>query len=113
MLISIVHFCRFLYKLITRIKESENCGILKQVGYFEVHGVYYAYTQTIKYLIGLLTNFPKKDFLKLESYEKYKGSSDYTKLMKISNEYNERYITELKAYWPGDENDESSGRFSS
>jgi len=78
---------------------------LKQIGYFEVHGVYYAYTQTIKYLINLLKNFPKKDFLKLESYEKYKESSDYTKLMKISNEYFDRYFNELKADWQGDEND--------
>lgn len=64
-------------------------------------------------MISLLTNFPKRDFLKLESYEKYKESSDYTKLMKISNEYYERYFNELKSYWPGDENDEYSGRFSS
>jgi hypothetical protein len=33
--------------------------------------------------------------------------------MKISNEYNERYMNELKEYWPGDENDDRSGRFSS
>jgi len=36
-------------------------------------------------LINLLTNFSKKDFLKLQAYENYKESSDYTKLMKISN----------------------------
>jgi len=67
------------------MKESESCGILKEIGYFEVQGVYYTYTQTIKYMINLLTNFPKRDFLKLHAYDTYKESSDYTKLMKISN----------------------------
>lgn len=50
------------------MKESESSGILKEVGYFEVQGVYYSYTQTIKHLITLLTNFSKRDFLKLHTY---------------------------------------------
>jgi hypothetical protein len=41
---------------------------LKEIGYFEVQGVYYAYTQAIKYMITLLKSFPKKDFLKLKTY---------------------------------------------
>jgi hypothetical protein len=54
------------------MKESESNGILKEVGYFELQGVYYSYTQTIKYMINLLTNFSKKDFLKLQTYDSYK-----------------------------------------
>ncbi len=83
------------------------------MGYFELQSVYYSYTQTIKYLINLLTNFSKTDFLKLQTYESYKESSDYTKLMKISNEYYERYFNELKSHWTTDEGDDGSNKFSS
>jgi hypothetical protein len=64
-------------------------------------------------LINLLTNFAKKDFLRLGTYETYKESSDFTKLTKISNEYLDRYATELKQFWNSDENDDSLNRFSS
>lgn len=75
--------------------------------------MYYSYTQIIRYLINLLTNFAKKDFLRLGTYETYKESSDFTKLTKISNEYLDRYATELKQFWNSDENDDSLNRFSS
>lgn len=64
-------------------------------------------------MINLLTNFAKKDFLKLQTYETYKESSDYNKLMKISNEYYERYFNELKSHWNTDESDDGNNRFSS
>ena len=64
-------------------------------------------------MINLLTGFAKRDFLNLQTYDGYKESSDYTKLMKISNEYYERYFNELKSYWTTEDSDEGCNRFSS
>ena len=64
-----------------------------------MQSIYSSYTQIIKYLINLLVNFNKTNFIRVEQYHAYKDTNDFHKLMKISNEYYDRYSTELKAYW--------------
>ena len=48
-----------------------------------------------------MVKFDTNNFINTNSYEDYKDSSDYTKLMKIAREYKERYSQELKEYWGG------------
>ena len=57
------------------------------------------YTGIIKHKIENLVKFSSHNFINTSSYEDYKDSSDYTKLMKIAREYKERYSQELKEYW--------------
>lgn len=53
-----------------------------------MQSIYSSYTQIIKYLINLLVNFDKINFMHLvrvENYQAYKDTNDFHKLMKISN----------------------------
>ena len=57
------------------------------------------YTAIIRHKIENLVKFSTQNFISAGSYEQYKESTDYAKLMKIARQYKERYSTELKDYW--------------
>lgn len=94
-LISEVHFCRFLFKLIQKMKDSSNSGILKSVNEHEVSNIFKNYAGIIRHKIENLLNFKSYNYIKCEGYREYKQTSDFEKLMKISSEYNERYKMEI------------------
>lgn len=96
--ISEIHFCRFLFKLLTRIKESMKSGLL-QYSHNEVENIIYDFTGIIKHKIENLINLKTANIISPSSYEEYKDTNDYAKLMKISKEYKERYHLEMKSYW--------------
>jgi hypothetical protein len=65
-LIAEVHFCRFLYKLLMRIKESTESGILLNFEESsEVKNVFSSYTRLIKYKLQKIINFSTNNFLKM------------------------------------------------
>ena len=64
-----------------------------------VSDVFKLFTGIIKQKIVNLKNFEKKNFLNVEKYEEYEGTSDFKKLVKISKDYYDRYSSELKIYW--------------
>jgi serine/threonine-protein kinase ULK2 len=97
-LISEIHFCRFLYKLLGRITESKKGGLLGEAGQV-AEQVTYDYMGIIKHKIENLLGFKNKNYIGVGGYEEYKQTADYQKLMKIAKEYKERYQTEMKPYW--------------
>lgn len=65
-LIAEVHFCRFLYKLLMRIKESTESGILHNFEESsEVKNIFSTYTKLIKYKLQKIINFSTNNFLKM------------------------------------------------
>ena len=92
-----IHFCRFLYKLLGRLKESMENGMLSNNFPSSVSDVFRLFTGIIKHKIVNLKNFEKKNILNIERYEEYQTTSDFKKLIKISKDYYERYSSELKA----------------
>ena len=64
MLISEVHFCRFLFKLLQKIKECAKSGLLKGVYREEIDRIYSSYTAIIKNKINHLLAFKDYNFLK-------------------------------------------------
>ena len=99
-LVSEIHFCRFLYKLLGKIIESGKKGLLQNLS-SEVEAIVMDYVGIIKHKIDNLVSFSSQNFLNIQGYEEYKEGGDYTKLMKIAKEYKERYSNELKPYWIG------------
>ena len=100
LLIAEVHFCRFLYKLLGRLKESIQSGLLGTSNCSQVvSDVFQLFTGIIKHKIINLKNFQNQNFLKITRYSDYKMTSDFKKLIKISKDYFERYSSELKIYW--------------
>jgi hypothetical protein len=101
MLISEVHFCRFLFKLLQKIKESTRLGLLKGVHREEIDRINDNYTAIIRRKIQQLLAFKDHNFLKCEGYREYRWTSDCDKLIKIAKEYSERYRADLQPYWEG------------
>jgi hypothetical protein len=99
MLISEVHFCRFLFKLLQKIKESSKAGLLKGAHREEIDRIHKNYTAIIKSKIENLLAFKDHNFLQCEGYREYKWTSDCDKLMKIAREYSDRYKADLQQYW--------------
>jgi hypothetical protein len=97
-LVSEIHFCRFLFKLLSKISESSRKGLLQQSSE-EVEAIMRNYTAIIRHKIDNLTRFSSSNFIGATAYEDYKECADYAKLMKIAKEYRERYSAELKDYW--------------
>jgi hypothetical protein len=97
-LISEVHFCRFLFKLFQRINESAKGGLLKDCPR-EVEEINRSFAGIIRHKVENLNSFKDYNYIKCEGYKSYKLTSDYEKLMKISKEYSDRYKAELEGYW--------------
>lgn len=72
-LISEIHFCRYLFKLLSKIKESSQRGIISQFS-LESHHVEKKYTMFIKHKIEKLISFSNENFLGLDehTYREYK-----------------------------------------
>lgn len=72
-LISEIHFCRYLFKLLGRIKESCQKGILKSYKH-EAESVEKKYSQFIKHKIEKLISFEFINFLTIDekTYKEYK-----------------------------------------
>ena len=102
LLIAEVHFCRFLYKLLGRIKESSNEGIFRQ-NPTVCTMLFSAFTQIIEHKVTKLKEFDQTNYLKEEvdsqKYGEYKQTSDFKKLVKIAKDYYDRYSSELKSFW--------------
>ena len=96
MLISEVHFCRFLYKLLQKIKESSKVGVLKGAQKQDIERVHACYATVIKQKIDQLLAFKDQNFLRCEGYREYRWTSDCDKLIKIAREYSERYRVDLQ-----------------
>jgi hypothetical protein len=64
---------------------------LLQYSHNEVENIIYDFTGIIKHKIENLINFKTSNIVSPSSYEEYKDTNDYTKLMKIAKEYKERY----------------------
>ena len=99
-LISEIHLCRYLFKLLGRIKESSQKGILRNFKY-EVETLERKYTMFIKHKVDKLISFEHLNFLNIDesSYREYKETSDFKKILKISKEYKDRYRVELADNW--------------
>ena len=99
-LISEIHFCRYLFKLLGRIRESCQKGILKNFK-FESDELERRYTQFVKHKIQKLISYEGVNFLDFQenTYKQYKETSDFKKILKISREYKDRYKTQLSENW--------------
>jgi hypothetical protein len=93
-LITEVHYCRFLFKLMQKVKESSKVGLLSQVPAAVCEGLMNNYAGIIRHKINQLNNY-----IGCEGYAEYKKSSDFDKLMKIGKEYADRYRVELQRHW--------------
>lgn len=91
-LISEIHFCRFLYKLLARVGESKKSGLLREASVL-AEQVTYDYMGIIKHKIDNLISFRNNNYVGVNGYEEYKVTCDCQKLMKIAKEYKERYQT--------------------
>ena len=89
-----------MFKLLGRIKESSQKGMLKNFKY-EVDSVERKYTIFIKHKVDKLISFEHLNFLNIDdaSYREYKETSDFKKIIKISKEYKDRYRVELADNW--------------
>jgi hypothetical protein len=101
-LICEVHFCRFLFKLMQKMKDSSKIGLLSEVRMEVYEQLMRNYAGIIKHKIDQLTSFGSDNYIKCEGYADYKTSSDYDKLMKIAREYSDRYKVEIQRYWNED-----------
>lgn len=94
-----MHFCRFLFKLMQKMRESSKIGLLSQVNPEVYDGLMRSYAGIIRHKIEQLNSFESDNYINCEGYADYKQSSDYEKLMKIAKEYNDRYKTEMQRFW--------------
>ena len=99
-MISEIHFCRYLFKLLARIRESSQKGVLRNFKY-EADSLERKYTMFIKHKVDKLISFEHLNFLTIDEniYREYKESSDFKKILKISKEYKDRYRVELADNW--------------
>lgn len=99
LLIAEVHFCRFLYKLYGRIKESMGVGLFSDN--MRTNYLFKSFTNIIETKVGRLKEFERRNYLDIESqkYDEYRKTSDYKKLIKIAKDYHERYSSELSQFW--------------
>ena len=102
LLIAEVHFCRFLYKLLGRIKESSSEGMFRHNPTICTM-LFSGFTQIIEHKVTKLKEFDQTNYLKEEvdsnKYSEYKQTSDFKKLVKIAKDYYDRYSSELKSFW--------------
>lgn len=71
LLIAEVHFCRFLYKLLGRVKESSTDGIFRHNPTISTM-LFTAFTQIIEHKVTKLKEFDQSNYLKEEvDYSKY------------------------------------------
>ena len=87
-LLSQIHLCRFLYKLIKRMEAtSMDCLKLKQ-----------QFSQLIfNKLASLLSCDHNNPFL-LERFKEYRQTSDYQKFLGVAKQYEQKYREELVGY---------------
>lgn len=97
-LVSEIHFCRFLFKLLMRIGESSRKGLL-EASSSEVDNITRSYVGIIRHKVDRLVSFTTNNYINCTCYEEYKNTSDYHKLIKIAKEYRERYSSELRQHW--------------
>lgn len=87
MLISEVHFCRFLYKLSQRIRSEPTLS--------DAEDLLRHYSAIVMHKIVNVKDFENFNFISTPLYEQYKQCNDFNKIRKIGKEYYIRYSEEL------------------
>jgi hypothetical protein len=87
MLISEVHFCRFLYKLSQRIRGEPQLS--------DAEDLLKHYSNVVMHKIVNVKDFENFNFISTPLYEQYKQCNDFNKIRKIGKEYYIRYSEEL------------------
>lgn len=82
-----------------KMKDSSKAGLLSQISPDAYERVMENYAGIIRHKIEELTSFDSHNYIQCEGYNEYKTCSDHDKLMKIANEYSERYQIEVQRYW--------------
>ena len=85
-LISQIHFCRFTYKLLLRLKALPKANKISNNVLEEM----------IKYIFMMLDEIKNVRFISMERAKVFKQSQQFVKVSKITDEYIERYMEELK-----------------
>ena len=87
LLLAEIHFCRFLFKFIQRIKDNLEIPVWKEL--------ISLFSSTVMFKINKVRSMQYEDFLNTKFYAQYKETSDYEKITKITEEYYTRYSVEL------------------